>query len=746
MATHLSGGVERGKLQLYGHAYREIDDVGRPVAFSLGPEDLSTLTAAGDDAERALASGVYQRPGDYERVVDPVGTPYFTFVGGDSGAFDVEFVELGSGDGSYVESTTVLGRPVFRFVGPGLGTHGSGRLLSLPQEHTLFGGGGSLEITRGVKLEGELAASRLDANRVSRIGDGDDQGMAARWDLVAQPALRFGGKNLGRLELQAGMRRQDVQFVPVARIDYPLFQEDWGVSAQRRLPGRDTRHVALAYHPSSAIEFGGERAWLSSADGYRADRWQGTAELHGSFSHRLRFDRVNSRDDSVAVGADSTGYRNKLLYSTSWRANSLFEPRFDLDYEDRVPPGVVSQAIRYRSWQAGLAGTKGAFRWSGGYEFRRDFGLAESFWFLRQTARTVRVESQANLSRSLALTLGASRRRTDFVSGAEMRSDNGFARLRHGGRTGRFRQDASFEWVAEALPRRLREVVFVGEGAGLYDSLGSFQNGGSYDLRLSENGGRGSGSWWRDLRSTSTLQSASGTRGPLTAGDLLSLPHRIKSNPAVALGTFLFRQEFEHVSQRPFEVYLRLEYALNADRRVENFSQAQETWAEEARLRWRRGRRWLWELRGRASQSAADVTLTGGAFQARRLSAVDLTWETTYLPNERLRLIGRANLGRLTGETGDFSQVGRIGPQAIYNLGNRFRADGQVRWAPWIEGAHVPTLMPTALAIAPDRFDFRVDLSYRLRELANLGVGWSGRARRGGNLVHTARGELRAYF
>jgi hypothetical protein len=769
-ATQLSGGLRKGRLELFGHAYRESDDAGNPTALVLDPDDLDAIAGAGDDPRRALGSGIHERPGDYVRLVDGSGVTFYSYVGGDSGSFDLEFVDLGSGRGSYAESTVVLGRAAFRYTGPGLGTHVPGRVLALPQQHALYGGGGSLEIIDGVKLDGELAASRFDLNRLSGVGDGDDQGLAARVGFLAQPRLKFGRTNLGRLELQAGLRRQDVQFVPLARVDYPLYQEDWGVNADRRLPGRDVRHVAAAYHPVSRLSFSGERAWLTSADGYRADRWQGTAELTGRLSHRLRLDRVDSRDDSVSVNLRATGYRNKLLYAGEWSASPILVPHFDLDYEDRVPPGAPAQAIRYRAWETGLRGSKGVFSWSGGYQFRRDFSLATSFWALKQTARTLRLESKANLSKSLALTLGASRRRTEFVSGAEMRSDNGFARLRQGGRSGRFRQDASFEWMAEALPRRLREVVFVGEGAGLYDSLGNFRSGGNFDLRLSENpdsldhltravfsyralwqpgrsaSGAPTGSWWRDLRSTSTLQSSSSTKGSLHAGDLLSLPSRIETDPRVVLGTFLFRQEFQHVTQRPFEVYLRLEYGLAADRRVANYSQAQESWSEEARLRWRRGRRWLWELRGRANQSVADVTMIGGIFQGRSLDAVDLTWETTYIPSERVRLVGRAQLERITGTTGEFSQIGRIGPQAIYTIGNRFRADGQLRWSPWIEGRSVPTLLPTALAIGPDRFDFRLDLSYRLQELANVSVGWTGRERQGGSLVHTARGELRAYF
>jgi hypothetical protein len=73
------------------------------------------------------------------------------------------------------------------------------------------------------------------------------------------------------------------------------------------------------------------------------------------------------------------------------------------------------------------------------------------------------------------------------------------------------------------------------------------------------------------------------------------------------------------------------------------------------------------------------------------------------------------------------------------------RAESEVRWAA-IGGGVIPTLLPSGFPAPPDRFDFRVDLSCRVRERANLALSWSGRAPKGGAVTQTARAELRAFF
>ena len=53
---------------------------------------------------------------------------------------------------------------------------------------------------------------------------------------------------------------------------------------------------------------------------------------------------------------------------------------------------------------------------------------------------------------------------------------------------------------------------------------------------------------------------------------------------------------------------------------------------------------------------------------------------------------------------------------------------------------------PNGFATKPDRFDFRLDASYRVRERANINLTWSGHTPVGAGLLQTALAELRTYF
>jgi hypothetical protein len=81
----------------------------------------------------------------------------------------------------------------------------------------------------------------------------------------------------------------------------------------------------------------------------------------------------------------------------------------------------------------------------------------------------------------------------------------------------------------------------------------------------------------------------------------------------------------------------------------------------------------------------------------------------------------------------------------VYAAGDRLRAESQLRVAA-VRGDRVPTLLPEGFAVRADRFDFRVNVAYRLRQRVNLTLDWSGRAGADGGLTQTARTELRAFF
>src|SRR4029077_17342537 len=121
------------------------------------------------------------------------------------------------------------------------GTHVPGRRLALPGENRIVGGGAAFRPAPWISLEGEVAGSRADLNRLSTLDDGGDRGPAGRADLRFTPTLRWGGADRGTLEGGVRWSRRDVSFLAPARQDSAFFQEDWGTDERDPLSGRQER-------------------------------------------------------------------------------------------------------------------------------------------------------------------------------------------------------------------------------------------------------------------------------------------------------------------------------------------------------------------------------------------------------------------------------------------------------------------------------------------------------------------------
>jgi hypothetical protein len=776
-AAEAAGEARRGGLMVFGHAYREGDDAGHPLDRIYSDQDYAALAAAGDSAGAALAEGVFPGPGDYDEVEGPGGARYFAYAGPDSGALRVQFAAVGPGAGAYAESTSVAGLPLFVYVGEGAGAYAPGRRIPLPSLTSLVGGGVRWQIGTALRAEAEGAASARDLNRESGLDDGDNGDGAGRLHVLFEPRLAPGGRDLGALAIEGSAQRVGSRFFSPARLDSAFFQEDWAAATGEPLDGRDVRFGTLRYRPRPWLEAGGERAHLSADGGFVSDRWRGTLRTAGGLAQRLRIDRVEARADVSpgASGLTAEGYRDKLLYDARWAAKPYLTPAFVLDHEERVPPATPdSAAVRYRSWDASVDGAARGATWGAGFGFRRDFTRADGVWNSAQTARTGRLSWTAAPSRAWTLAGGASRRWLEQAASGRNTVDNGYGRARNEARGGRLTQEGSAEWTSEVLFRRVREVLFVGSGEGAYDSLGNFTGEGDYTVRLREDpgatervarasfsyrlgarpfagvrrgagGGAAGGRGWRDLRVGTLIQSAAGRRGALEIGDFLATPRRLAQDAGIASGSFLWRQEVESAPEGRVELLLRIERRGLADRQYEGFATVQGAWVEEGRVRVRSGPAWLFQWSGLAAQREAFQTRPGGAGLARELDELSAGFEATYARGERLQLTGFATLERVAARGEETWVVTRLGPRVVYAAGDRLRAESQLRVAA-VRGDRVPTLLPEGFAVRADRFDFRVNVAYRLRQRVNLTLDWSGRAGADGGLTQTARTELRAFF
>ena len=685
LASRGAASVRAGGVRLFGHAFREADDAARPTTGTLSAADEARLAEAGDAADSALA---------------------------------------------------------------------------LPSEHALYGGGAEWQLGSILKLEAEGAVSQLDQNRLSVLDDADNVGSAKRWGAALTPRLQLGNRSLGALELAYAGERWGENFSPVGRTETPLFYEEWGLSPTRTLGGRQTQVVTLGLKPNPALRLGGERAFLDSDDGFAADRWRTTAEWSGRWRQRLQLERTNSHDADSAASSRPDGYREFAFYQTEWAARPDLTPSLSWQHDEIVPPGDA-RAERRRGWTLGLRGERGPWGWTGSFGHRRDWNLEGASWTDRSRTRDWRGEVRAALSPDASASIGLGHRVTDAAAGGRTTADNGFGRLNLG--TWGARHEAAVEWTAEGTPWRLPELHFVGDGTGSFDSLGNFTPGGDYRLEYREvvdslqqlSRGRfayraewslgGRGSRGRPLRLVTLLQSGAARTGGLEARAFVPIPSLLMSDSSIVSGNFLFRQEVQARTGRATEWTLRVERLGRADRQTVGYSEAQNGWTEEGRVRWRPAARWNAEGRVTAAQRQGE-----SATPLIRLSRRLTTWNTeatlSFNPREAVTVAGVAEWISLAPASEPALAAVRVGPRLTWNLSTRSRLEGETRWAPGLATRVWPTLVPSEVTTAWDRVTARLDFSYRLKAHGFLGVEWLARALPGERVVHTARAEMRAYF
>jgi len=165
------------QFQLYHHLVHQSDSKDNPLLYPFTEADLDSLAAAGDD--QAFSDGVIQtEAGDYIQLIDPEGLVYYEYAPQDSTAiYNVIFSYMGPQNGDYEEFSSGL----YRWVGPGNGSWSPVKKLIAPATRS--------NIEMGLLWQNQAWQSGLDAmyshndqNTLSARDDGDnDAGILSLW-------------------------------------------------------------------------------------------------------------------------------------------------------------------------------------------------------------------------------------------------------------------------------------------------------------------------------------------------------------------------------------------------------------------------------------------------------------------------------------------------------------------------------------------------------------------------------------
>jgi hypothetical protein len=382
---------------------RESDNRSLDDAVGLSAEDSTRIAEAGDG--EAFRSGA-------ERVAYDAEAPYVQYVrqpnptgSGDSvyvpltrrpregeAVYRVRFSRTESGRGSYARVGQTSGGVAFNGIayeyrGPGRGDYVPRRPLPTPQSKRVADLRGRFAPIQNVELFGEWAGSMNDLNRLSGLGDTDNQGNAYRAGLRVKPmSVGWGGWSFGTLGGSVQRRRTGRQFAAFDRIRPVEFERRWNLerrgqrNANVTQPLGSTREVIdegkLRWQPFGASSVRAEYGRLERGAAFTGIRRALYAESEETgwpvLDYRLEY--ITSRDSLANPLTDGQWLRQRGQLRHTFGG---FTPRLGLEQERRRQRRVRTDSLTRGSLsfvelRPGVSYESGKVQAGGEVEFRTE--------------------------------------------------------------------------------------------------------------------------------------------------------------------------------------------------------------------------------------------------------------------------------------------------------------------------------------------------------------------------------------
>ena len=296
-----------------------MDDSDNPLTAELGEEDLEAISLAGDNPDSAyVLSAFLSDSGEYVLADSGGDSSHFEFVGEGYGDWEVSFTEVGAGNGEYSPASG----GGYEWVGPGAGSYMPWNMLPLPASHGMIDLRAEYEPADGVKFTAEGAASGVDANRLSDIGDGDNAGEALSFSGEMERPISPGNMDLGDIKLTGTYRRKAERFAELGRQESAEFARDWGLEGSSG--GEELVSAGLEYSPTTYLA-------ISSSYGHNRIGDESSRRLQSSLS--LSRDKLAGSANYSRVDAGKRWDRIWGDLSGTWK---MLRPSISARYEDKM--------------------------------------------------------------------------------------------------------------------------------------------------------------------------------------------------------------------------------------------------------------------------------------------------------------------------------------------------------------------------------------------------------------------------
>lgn len=450
----------------------QVDDKDNPLLEEFTPEDLTALQNAGD--QQAWGNGitpVADGQGAYNKVISG-DEEYYEYAGPDGeGDYNIVFSFVGWGQGTYQQSADGL---FYEYVGysgsTALGAWMPVKKLPSPQSRQNYDVRTQYK-TDWLSLIGETMLSSWDANTFSSLDDEDNTGMAAYGAIKAHPQWERIAPSLS-LEYQ----HKDRQLSPFAQLTNPLElyeftplpdsvdQTTYAANASAVIAKRIT--PAVSYQYAVGEDFATQTK-LSSSITSQQQGWLPSGRLNLT-SYQQQSESIFAEESEVLAHTTDLSWKYK-----AWQLSGTTYYR---RAEESISLLTTGQKTRRQSIKLGTQG-RTTLNASAEYKQERIDSLAAS-WYKATTSYTttgqIKLTAQQHQADLLYSHRAVTTDSTRSFNIASLTMRNSWAK-----KAIQLRSQYNLKNV-EFYPK-VRQLQFVGEELGLYDSLGVLSDDGEYD-------------------------------------------------------------------------------------------------------------------------------------------------------------------------------------------------------------------------------------------------------------------------
>ena len=805
--------VFQDRLQVNFSIVQEADDSDAPIDFPLDDATRERLRNSGADRFAASLSGVrfagrdsltQTAQGQYilrDTTIENRDHTILVYAPGDPLAlYAATFSNVDrvpSDSAGYLR----VGVGHFEFAGIGKGNYLPVRFLPIPELHRVMTTNLRGSLTSDLTLEGELALSSLDRNRLSSLDDRQNQGTAYNVVLRYEPkSLEVAGMKIGDLRLSIAEKHVGRQFSSLDRSTEIEFNRKWDLPTL--LPGNETtREANLRYAPFSRLVIAGSYGLLERSELFRSDRLSAEISYRDSSLPRFQYvlEQINSRQ--LELDEQSSWIRQRGFTDYTWRKVS---PSFRMETEERRQSGLGGDSLsatsfRFVEFAPGIALSGiGAMEMSAEIQVREEDSVATGV--LQRASRSFthvyswRLQEWRAFSSSLSLNI----RNTEFTQLFKNRGNTDSevilmrSQFRYSPLQRSIDSDVLYELANQRSSQLERVFVRVPKGTGNYIYRGDLNGNGIADedeFELTRFEGDYIVLFVPGDRLVPVIDLKAGLRLRLQPSRVLV---RAES-PWEAVVRSLSTETTIRIEERSTEADARQIYLLNFKR----FQNDQTTiagsslWMQDLhifendpalsfRLRFRE-RRGLLKLVGTNERSLQTerslrirsqlvreignqtdvlsgmdrVIASTASTRERDVATIGVNTEFSYRPEPRWEVAFGVGVSRAVDRFAGGNTTADINEQLL-RVTHAFLGSGQLRGElereevlvsddPISESRSIPYELTNGRARGKT-FLWNLAFDYRINQYVQVTMNYQGRTEGGRSPVHTARAEARAFF